>query len=377
MDVIGLTPPGTPGGKKSQGHQEGVPVDAALFDAGALSAATARFGAGVAERDRVNVNTLFEFFLAHLDQRVEIDDLSARTAQIYKCSVPVVLDDLGDLPVEGIERWQIVRWHQALLRHQNPRTGKPALARAGAALGVLARAIEFGLNTGLLRGVAANPARAVPLPRIGVRERYLDEDEILGFVRACDEVERRGATSRSYCESSRIGKAGVVAAIRLLLLTGIRPVEARKLRWTHLRHPGRLELRVSKSGPRIVPICAGASELLAQQEAIIGGRSPWVFPSPTTWGAPFGSTSYTRYWDRIRAIAGFDDEVVLYVLRHTWACQALLAGEDLQDISLVLGHKNVEVTRKHYIHVVCTPRASATAARVGDRLVALTRRSAA
>ena len=60
-----------------------------------------------------------------------------------------------------------------------------------------------------------------------------------------------------------------------------------------------------------------------------------------------------------------------YTLRHTWACQALLAGERLEDVSLVLGHKSVRVTQRSYAHVLWTPAARDTAHRVGERIAAV------
>ena len=66
-----------------------------------------------------------------------------------------------------------------------------------------------------------------------------------------------------------------VAAVRLLLLTGCRPGEIRRLRWHEVK-PDRLTLSDAKTGPRHVLRGDAARELL---EGLAGSASgAWVFP---------------------------------------------------------------------------------------------------
>ena len=97
-------------------------------------------------------------------------------------------------------------------------------------------------------------------------ERFLTDAEFERLSRALDDAEIKGGTS-----------AGVVAAIRLLMLTGCRKNEIPTLRWRDVDLAiGELTLVDAKPGPRAVPLAPSAVRLLAGLAREPG--SPWVIP---------------------------------------------------------------------------------------------------
>ena len=79
------------------------------------------------------------------------------------------------------------------------------------------------------------------------------------------------------------GDATTIAAMRLLMLTAVRPGELRGARWDEIETEAALWRipadRMKMKAPHLVPLSRQALEVLARQRAISGGRE-LVFPSP-------------------------------------------------------------------------------------------------
>ena len=97
--------------------------------------------------------------------------------------------------------------------------------------------------------------------------------------------------------------------------TGCRRSEIVQLRWSEVRDDV-LALADSKTGPRNVPLNAGARRILERQREC---GSPFVFPSPRDPARPRGLD--LSLWYRVRQEAGIED-VRLHDLRHTLASHA-------------------------------------------------------
>ena len=105
-----------------------------------------------------------------------------------------------------------------------------------------------------------------------------------------------------------------------------------------------LTLADSKTGPRNVPLNAGARRILERQPQC---GSPFVFPSPRDPARPRGLN--LPLWYRVRREAGIED-VRLHDLRHTVASHAVMNGVPVPVVSRLLGHSNVRMTLR-YAHL--------------------------
>ena len=145
-----------------------------------------------------------------------------------------------------------------------------------------------------------------------------------------------------------------VAAIRLLMLTGCRLSEIQTLRWEHVDlEAGEPRLPDTKTGGRAVPLAPSAVRLLESLPR--EDDNPWVIA-----GKKSGShlTDLQHPWRRIRARAELDD-VRIHDLRHTFASEAVMAGESLPTVGKILGHTQAQTTAR-YAHLADDPLQNAS-----------------
>jgi integrase len=87
-----------------------------------------------------------------------------------------------------------------------------------------------------------------------------------------------------------------------------------------------------------------------------------AFIAADCWG------TYNVYWFRTRLrTAGWPAHVSTYNYRHEGAIDALAAGADLGDVQGLLGHTEIETTRRNYGPLVMS-RQQAISAKLGRRL---------
>ncbi len=222
--------------------------------------------------------------------------------------------------------------------------GKTAKARVGSrggattgGDGVAARTVstlhaifEHGVRLGLIE---SNPARGVRKLASTPRERRLSTNEIAALGRAM----RSLAAEHEHA----IG----LAAIRLLLLSGFRRLEALSLQrsWFDadaccVRFPD------TKSGAQLRVIGRAAADLIAAQPDRPG--SPHVFPAD--WGDGH-FVGVVRVLERVCARAELTG-VTPHVLRHTFASVAGDLGFSELTIAALLGHAARGVTQR-YVHI--------------------------
>ncbi len=250
------------------------------------------------------------------------------------------------LPVLGRERLgHIGRGRVASLHHGLRET--PSMANR--VLDLLSRLF----NMAELWGIApegGNPCRFVRKYKERGRERFLSEEEFRRLGRVLGEVEAEGMV-----------RSDVVAAFRLLMLTGCRKSEILTLRWEDVDlRAGEIQLRDAKAGARAVAISPSARRVLGGLTRV--AESPWVFPGRNP-GRHYQNLNIP--WRLIRARAGLND-VRIHDLRHSFASRALALGETLPMIGKLLGHKKVETTAR-YAHLA-RDSVKAAASRVAESL---------
>jgi integrase len=220
------------------------------------------------------------------------------------------------------------------------KTSKARVGSRGGAItggeGVAARTMstlhaifEHGVRLGQIE---ANPAKGVRKLATQPRERRLSRAEI----------ERLGKRLRASAQDGEHPTG--LAAIRFLLLTGFRRMEALGLKREWLdEDEGGIRFPDTKSGAQTRVIGRAAIELLFVQPET---KSPFFFPAD--WGDGH-FVGLVRILDRVCAIARLDD-VTPHTLRHTFASVAGDLGFSELTIAALLGHAARGVTQR-YVHI--------------------------
>jgi integrase len=288
-----------------------------------------------AQRRTPTVAALCERFLTeHVPHRCK-----PSTASEYRRSVRLFINPtLGTFKVSDVKRADIAKLHEDL--HEIP-------YQANRTLGVLSKVFNLAEVWGL-RPDGSNPCRHVRKYPERKRERFLTLEEIGRLGRVLDAAARDGSESEA-----------VIAAIRLLMLTGARLREIQALKWDYV-HDGYLSLPDSKTGAKRIVLGKEAAETLRRIARVPG--HPYVIVG-TLPGEHW--TDLQRPWRRIREKAELPD-LRMHDLRHTFASVAASGGESLAAIGKLLGHTQVQTTAR-YAHLAPDP-VRATADRITSQI---------
>lgn len=183
------------------------------------------------------------------------------------------------------------------------------------------------------------------------RERYLSQAEIARLAEALVDE----------------GDSAAAGIVRLCMLTGARFGEARQARFADFDHGLGIWRKPAGTTKQrrvhVVPVSEAVLTLVRQRRAVLGGEL--VFPGQDP-DEPV--RCIRRPWRRIRARAGLDG-VRLHDLRHTFASALVTGGASLEVVARLLGHSQVQTTRR-YAHLADGPMRAgveSVAALVGTR----------
>ena len=189
-----------------------------------------------------------------------------------------------------------------------------------------------------LRPDGSNPCAHVDKFKEKARERFLSSEEITRLGRVLAKT------------NGREERPAVVAALRLLLLTGARLNEILTLKWSQVDFEARLlRLSDSKTGEKTIVLSEPAIEVLLSLPRM--AENPFVI-----YGRKEGThlVNLQKPWRRIRAEAGLED-VRIHDLRHSFASIAAANGMSLPMIGSLLGHSQAQTTQR-YAHLADDPR---------------------
>jgi integrase len=206
-----------------------------------------------------------------------------------------------------------------------------------------------------LRPEGSNPVRHIDRYPERKMERFLSGAEMARIGAELQRAEterivppkgskRRGADAREGGENPYL-----IAAVRLLLLTGARRSEILTAKWEYVDFDRAvLRLPDSKTGAKVVPLGAPALATLGKLPRIDG--NDFILP-----GHVHGQhlANVDDFWRAIRKTAKLGN-CRLHDLRHSFASVGAASGDSLLLIGKVLGHRQAQTTAK-YSHLSADP----------------------
>ena len=254
--------------------------------------------------------------------------------QTHWSHVAAVKEFFGMTRLREITPIQIERFKQHRIKTptKSGETRKPGTVNRD--LGVLSRILSMAHDNGL---IAQNPARRV--------RRLRDDNERTRYL-TLDEQERLLAVMVGRYANSI--KPVFIFAVN----TGMRRGEILNLGWSDISWERNvIVVRKAKNGRgRSVPINRPVAEVLKAQLQLVNSEKVFSVSPKALWSA---FTTLTRR-------AGVKN-LRLHDLRHTFATRLSDAGTDPFTIADILGHRNLNVT-KRYTHVLESKRQRAVAA---------------
>jgi integrase len=282
----------------------------------------------------MSVADLCDVYLADAKDRIKNSTLLMDRSRIETHVKPLI----GRLTVRSLTAADIERMKADIISGKTARprkgrggnaTGGPATA--GRTMGMLGTILEYARTS--LKIIKENPARGLKKPPDRKQRRFLNFEEISKLGQAMRDAESAGENPVA------------LAAIRLLLVTGLRRMEALALRHSSVDGPARcIRFEDTKSGPQLRPIGADAVLLIKAQPA--RDICPWIFPASHGDGHFIG---LPKVLERICARAGLKG-VTIHVLRHSFAAAAAEMGFSELTIAGLLGHVVPGITAR-YAHV--------------------------
>jgi len=163
---------------------------------------------------------------------------------------------------------------------------------------------------------------------------------------------------------------GQVAAdcVRLIMLTGCRPGEAMKAKWTEFDREAAVWTKPSshtkQKREHRAALSAAALELIERLRRGRSGNSPYLFPGD----APDAPIATLRHiWMFVRERASLPPTARLYDCRHTYARVGASNGLSLPIIGALLGHATPRTTQRYAKFLADDPM-QAAANLIGDAL---------
>jgi integrase len=214
--------------------------------------------------------------------------------------------------------------------------------------GIFTYAIERGMRSD-------NPVHGVRKFADAQGERFLSSEELVRLGEAFREAETVGLPwdtkpdgpgakhlPRNPDDRRTTLSPHAIAAIRFLMLTGLRLREALSLRWSEVDlERGLLFLPDSKTGRRTVVLGEASMALLEAVPRV--EHCPYVFAGEKP-DRP--RSDLKRPWAMVTRAAGLEG-VRLHDLRHTFASHGAAVGMGLTVIGRLLGHADVKTTNRY------------------------------
>lgn len=224
-----------------------------------------------------------------------------------------------------------------------------------------------------------NPRGSTKIAKDNENERYLSAEEIDRLGATMHEAEtiglpwimKDGAKAKHRPKDAETRReiiaSHAIAAIRLLLATGMRSGEVLTLKWEYYdAENGFLYLPTSKTGKKVVVLSDFAREIIDKLKKTATKGHPFVIEGA---GVNEARSDLKRPWARIIAHAELG-KVRLHDMRHTFASRAALDGIGLALVGKLLGHKQASTTSRytHFAETALRAAANKVASPLSDKI---------
>jgi integrase len=271
-------------------------------------------------------------------------------------------------PMPSISSGDVERWHLAM---ESKKLQYETINRIfGALKTCLNKAIKLETISGhKLKGLQLERPKltenmlATPPPS----RRYLTNSETMKFFQGLDlyqeskRHQRRNSRSHGQQHLPNLDDVEFVDHVKPWLLTmyysGLRPGDIFGLRWEHV------DLTFNNITKIIEKTAHHSNEMWSfpMSEALTLVLKRWhqqcgkpfkgyVFTSRRT-QTRMNNTSMQTPWKAVKVLAGIDNNLQIYSLRHNFGSQLMLNGADLLTVSKLMAHTNIQTTIKHYGHL--------------------------
>jgi len=272
---------------------------------------------GIFDNPEEQPHTLGEMVAAALART----DIRATTLASYRWVLNLMVAALGsDVPLESIRRRQIEHWLDGM---DCKDVSKASYLRTAKAIFAWAIARKW---------IRTNPCAGLKYSQKHAMRPWLEEREWKPFLDACQPAFRIRAA--------------------FVLETGLRKAEIINARWSWIKTAnGRTCISVQadpdtgfvpKSGrPRMIPLTERALAVLNDARERWGDEGYIFFKERTAW------PNLTRETHKACRKAGVSD-IDFHGLRRSAGGRWLANGIAIQDVSALLGHRDISTTLKHY-----------------------------
>ena len=274
------------------------------------------------------------------------------THEFYKRHIISFAEFVGEsMVVAQLKPFHVTNWLDQTYPKTRQKGGKK-VAGVGdnyrrSAIRSIQRAFNWAVEQGYL---AASPIAKIRKPAYKPRDVILTPEQWKELVAA---LEARGTKGQAFLDF-----------LMLMRQTGCRPIEARKAEARHFDRKNRcliFERHESKGHGgektverRVVPLSDAAFEI-CQRQALKYSSGPLL---RNTHGTPWTSYGIKEWFKRLDgrrykkpSTQRVDFRISAYVIRHTWATEALENGVDPITVATIMGHKDLTQLMKTYQHI--------------------------
>jgi integrase len=266
---------------------------------------------------------------------------------------------MGDRPVTEIHSGDVEALHKSITKSGHPVLANRVLATLSAMFTLSMKPMAGEDKPWRAPGLG-NPCKGVARNHEEGRERFFSEGEIAAISDALNEYGARKRISPPHARSA-IASANL---LRFVMLTGCRPVEAMKARWSEVDEQTGFWIKPSshtkQKKTHKLALSPPAIEFLDRLRADRDEDVEWIFP-----GQKPGEhlKNYSECWDFVRERACIPLADRAYDLRHSFASFGAAGGLSLEIIGKLLGHTKTSTTQR-YAHLA-DEAMKAAAAKIG------------
>lgn len=257
----------------------------------------------------------------------DLDTIRQNTKNQYTNSIKRLSEYFGLFNLQEIERSHIAAYQAVRIKDHKPATVNREIATLKRMLSLHCE-WNSAKKHPKLHAANAEVKSASLLPENNMQTRFLTECEAKLFLSCCNPRTK--------------------IIVTVALYTGLRLRNILRLKWSQISQDSiTFSAEEMKGGEHFtLPLHPALSSALKRWRLETGRLSEHVFLSRHGKVSPH----ITKSFDKARTASGLQD-FTFHTLRHTFASNFILNGGDITTLSRLLGHSDVSITAKRYVHL--------------------------